>query len=387
MVDSRIRPGPVASRDLDLTDRFDRLGALPHGTTACALDLAGELALTVGAVSGRGAVVDRDATIARVFAPMILGDGEPGGPGALVETVDGHVHADVIEADRPTFRALHARFGSSAEDLASVAQRCRIPVTPYRSLAAVEAPSIRAVCSGDAAPTVDRPRDLVDATVVDLTSMWAGPLATGLLAAAGARVVKVTARKRPDGLRSQAELSRSLGRPTSTVELDLDVADDRRSFEALVRRADLVVESFSDRVMPNFGYGPSELRRLHPSIATLSIRAFAPGSPEESWIGYGGGVHASSGLGMWAREPSPSRFSYLDPLCGMTAARAGLELLSSIVPAEHVVCSLGEVAERLRSRGVRPRRPVGGGANPGLDAGSIRRLRAVADQPVWRWSS
>ena len=38
--------------------------------------------------------------------------------------------------------------------------------------------------------------------MVDLSALWAGPLAASLLLEAGARVVKVEARDRPDGARS-----------------------------------------------------------------------------------------------------------------------------------------------------------------------------------------
>src|SRR5262249_27702398 len=56
-----------------------------------------------------------------------------------------------------------------------------------------------AVAATSAGPAV--PRRLEGALVVDLSSLWAGPLCGRLLADAGATVVKVESRARPDGAR------------------------------------------------------------------------------------------------------------------------------------------------------------------------------------------
>ncbi len=172
----------------------------------------------------------------------------------------------------------------------------------------------------------DRP--LVGLTVVDMTSMWAGPLATSLLAEAGAEVTKVEPSCRPDGMRGTPEMFAALNKTKESADLDLRRADDRASFLALVGRADLVIDSFSPRVMPNLGLTPASLAEVGgPSLLTISMPAFPPGH-RRSWIAYGTGVHAASGLG----DTGDGRFSapvvsYPDPIAGLTAFAAALALV------------------------------------------------------------
>ena len=70
--------------------------------------------------------------------------------------------------------------------------------------------------------------------VVDLTSLWAGPLATSLLAMLGARVVKIDPDVRPDGFREHPALYASLNGAKEIVDLDLRQPGHRARFEALV---------------------------------------------------------------------------------------------------------------------------------------------------------
>ena len=75
--------------------------------------------------------------------------------------------------------------------------------------------------------------------VADLSSMWAGPLCGGLLAAAGATVVKVEHPSRPDGTRS--------GEPAffdwiNRGKLSCAVDFDDELLRALLDTADIVIE-------------------------------------------------------------------------------------------------------------------------------------------------
>jgi crotonobetainyl-CoA:carnitine CoA-transferase CaiB-like acyl-CoA transferase len=162
--------------------------------------------------------------------------------------------------------------------------------------------------------------------------MWAGPFCTWLLASMGCEVVTIEGPCRPDGLRGSPAHFETLAEGKRRLPLDLRRAQDRRVFERLVRTADLVVESYSSRVMPNLGYGPEDLRELNPTLTTLSIRAFDRVADERSWVSYGSGVHAASGHGMVDGEPRPATHAYADALTGLAAAGE----LWRIIGADHV---------------------------------------------------
>lgn len=247
--------------------------------------------------------------------------------------------------------------GTAAEQLAAEAQIWRLPVTPYRRLdqavRAFPAPPDRLVSAGDedggpnfrerspvqtdTAGSIGgrdrqerRPRRRDQPLVVDLTALWAGPLATALLADLGADVVKVEPSARPDGTARHPAFYDHLNAAKQVVDLDLREEPDRRRFEALLDRADLVIDSFSRRVMPNFGYGHPALAARWPRLAALSITAFPASAAEADWIAYGPGVHAAMGLGDRgpgrAFEPAP--VAYPDALAGLSAFAAAAELLA-----------------------------------------------------------
>jgi hypothetical protein len=212
-------------------------------------------------------------------------------------------------------------------------------------------------------------------TIVDLTAMWAGPLCSLLLATWGARVVTIESQVRPDGLRGQPGQFAALDRGKQRLDVDLRTASGRAEFERLVDEADVVLESFSRRVMANFGYSPGELRERNPRVATVSIRAFPAASAERDWLGYGRGAHAASGLGMLGDRPQRARFAYPDPIVGFAAFATVLDLLGRDLPPSSAEVSLAGSIAPLTTAG---ERPLGTG-----DVTLLDRLRAaVGTRPV-----
>lgn len=302
---------------------------------------------------------DRAATVDRrradveqlLWAPLNLEPDWPS-PVAPVAVGTGWIHPEVIDADRPALVQLKSdRPELDVEALASLCQQMRLPVTPYRRLA-------------DSTPAADRsvdelselePGGAAGAVVVDMTTHWAGPLATKLLADAGATVVKVDPDTRPDGFRPRPHLYRHLNGAKQVENLDLRSQADRRRFEALVAGADLVVESFSRRVMGNLGYDDAALAALSPGVARVSIRAHPDDSAERDWLGFGPGVHAVSGLAFDHRcqPPRPAPVAYPDVLAGLTAYGIALRLLNPRRPRSTGEVSLRAAIEPIRRLAVK----------------------------------
>ena len=94
----------------------------------------------------------------------------------------------------------------------------------------------------DGGETATPTGSLHDIVVADLGSLWAGPLCTGLLAEAGARVLKVESTARPDGARrGPSEFFDLLNAGKLGVALDLTTGSGRRSLQRLLASVDVVV--------------------------------------------------------------------------------------------------------------------------------------------------
>lgn len=326
------------------------LGGVPAGTLRHARRLTAAAGEALRALCGDAVdvEVDRDALTAHLLLPMVVavatGTEVAAAPPQPWPVGDGYVCADLgAEGDREAFARLLESLGPElpgAEEVAVRAQEWRLPVTPYRRRAQVGVgPGCRSSLGGTGAPApvmsrsadFDPARPLEGVTVVDLTIMWAGPLCTSILAALGARVLKVEPDCRLDGTRFApgAWLYQALNRKKVRVPLDLREAVDRDAFFDLVAEADLVIDNFSPRVAPNLGITPVDLQRVKPGVAVLSLPAFPPGA-QRHWVSYGTGVHAWSGLGdLGNGEMAAPAVTYPDPLAGLAGVGCALRLLAA----------------------------------------------------------
>src|SRR3954468_5504917 len=108
--------------------------------------------------------------------------------------------------------------------------------------------------------------------VLDFTTLLPGPLATLMLAEAGAEVIKI---ERPGGEDMRAYPPRFdgfsaafalLNRGKQSLVLDLKAQRDRARLVELVRRADILVEQFRPGVMDRLGLGYAAIRGLNPRL-------------------------------------------------------------------------------------------------------------------------
>ncbi|MBI2382497.1 MAG: CoA transferase, partial [Gammaproteobacteria bacterium] len=163
--------------------------------------------------------------------------------------------------------------------------------------------------------------------VVDLSSLWAGPLCSQLLHHLGAEVVKVESPQRPDGARRGAPAFFDLlNAGKSSVALDLRAPRGREQLRALLRQADIVIESSRPRALRQLGVDAEALLDENPALTWIAIGGYGRGEPFENWIAYGddAGVaaglsavmRAATGLGLFCGD------AVADPLTGLHAALA-----------------------------------------------------------------
>ena len=169
-----------------------------------------------------------------------------------------------------------------------------------------------------------RPRRPV---VLDLSTLWAGPLCGVLLARAGAMVIKVESTSRPDGARlGHGGFFDFLNGGKASVALDFKSHDGIAVLRQMLSCADIVIESARPRALRQLGISAENMIAQRPGLTWVSITGHGRRAPMEDWVGFGddaaaaGGfahaMHAAHGQMMFCGD------ALADPLTGLHAAVA-----------------------------------------------------------------
>lgn len=145
-----------------------------------------------------------------------------------------------------------------------------------------------------------------DLLVVDLSSLWAGPLCGSLLAAAGMDVVKVESTSRPDGARrGPAEFFDLLHGGKRSVALDLATPEGARMLRRLLERADVVIEGSRPRALEHLGIRREELLARASPRVWISITGHGRSGEHRDRVAFGDDAAVAGGLVCWDdRGPS-----------------------------------------------------------------------------------
>jgi crotonobetainyl-CoA:carnitine CoA-transferase CaiB-like acyl-CoA transferase len=122
--------------------------------------------------------------------------------------------------------------------------------------------------------------------ILDLTTLYPGPLATMMLGDLGADVVRIERHQSPDMIRfmppfigEESAAYLTLNRSKRTLVLDLKTEEGRSVFFDLVKTADIVTEQFRPGVLDKIGIGYEEARRSNPRIIYVSLTGFGQDGP------------------------------------------------------------------------------------------------------------
>jgi hypothetical protein len=178
-----------------------------------------------------------------------------------------------------------------------------------------------------AAEGPQQPRPPRPPRVVDLSSLWAGPLCSHLLQGLGAEVIKLESPQRPDGARQgQATFFDLLNAGKRSVAIDPRTEAGRGQWLALLRSADIVIEGSRPRGLRQLGIDAEVLLRQRPGLTWLAISAHGRGEPQEQWPGYGDDAAVEAGLSQLMRQVTGEALfagdAIADPLTGLHAALA-----------------------------------------------------------------
>ena len=140
--------------------------------------------------------------------------------------------------------------------------------------------------------------------VLDFSRVLAGPYCTMQLADLGARVIKIEQPGRGDDTRAwgppfvgrESAYFLSVNRNKESLALDLKHARARPILDALLARADVVVENFRPGTMDRLGLGYREVAAHRPRIVYCSISGFGQTGPRRAEAGYDAMMQAEGGL-------------------------------------------------------------------------------------------
>ncbi|GAB4004013.1 hypothetical protein GCM10029992_47740 [Glycomyces albus] len=174
--------------------------------------------------------------------------------------------------------------------------------------------------------------------VLDVSTLFAGPIAATFLGDFGADVVKVEHPARPDAARGHGPAKdgvnlwwKTLGRNKRTVTIDLSTDEGADLLLRLAADADVLIENFRPGTLERWGLGPETLHRANPCLVVARVTAFGQTGPYASRPGFGSLAEAMSGFAALTGQPDgpPTLppFGLADGIAALAAAYAVLVAL------------------------------------------------------------
>jgi crotonobetainyl-CoA:carnitine CoA-transferase CaiB-like acyl-CoA transferase len=173
--------------------------------------------------------------------------------------------------------------------------------------------------------------------VLDVSTLFAGPLAATMLGDFGAEVIKIEHPKgdpvryhgaSKDGVGLWGKV---VGRNKRGITLYLGSPEGQDVFRRLVASADVVVENFRPGTLERWGLGYDELSRINPGLVLVRVTGFGQFGPYSGRPGFGTLAEAMSGFAAITGEPDgpPTLppFGLADGISALAAAFATMTAL------------------------------------------------------------
>ena len=139
--------------------------------------------------------------------------------------------------------------------------------------------------------------------VLDFSTLLPGPLATLILAEAGAEVIKIERPGRGDEMRSYEPRFGTdsvnfalLNRGKRSIAIDLKAADAVGKLRPLIESADVVLEQFRPGVMDRLGLGYEALKAMNPRLVYCALTGYGQNGARADLAAHDLNYVAESGL-------------------------------------------------------------------------------------------
>jgi crotonobetainyl-CoA:carnitine CoA-transferase CaiB-like acyl-CoA transferase len=177
--------------------------------------------------------------------------------------------------------------------------------------------------------------------VLDISTLFAGPLAATFLGDFGADVIKVEHPTRPDAARGHGPAKegvnlwwKTLGRNKRAVTINLGTSEGAALLLELVKTADVLIENFRPGTLERWGLGPDKLLAVNARLVIARVTAFGQFGPYSSRPGFGSLAEAMSGFAALTGEPDgpPTLppFGLADGIAALSTAFAVMVALRAV---------------------------------------------------------
>ena len=173
--------------------------------------------------------------------------------------------------------------------------------------------------------------------VVDFTTLLPGPLATLMLAEAGAEVIKIeqpggeNARRFPPMVDGDSAAFLMLNRGKKSMALDLKNDTDRAKLIPLIKRADILVEQFRPGVMARLGLGYEEVHAINSRLIYCSISGYGQSGPRVHEAGHD--INYIGNTGLLDLQPGPADRPVVPPMLAADIAGGSFPAVINILLA------------------------------------------------------
>ena len=147
--------------------------------------------------------------------------------------------------------------------------------------------------------------------VVDLTRVLVGPYCTMILSDLGARVIKIEApeigddsRKFGPFIEEYSAYFMSLNRGKESIALNLKKEEDKKIFDKILSKADILVENFKPGTLEKWGYGWGDVSKKYPKLIYASASGFGQTGPLKKLPAYDMVVQGMGGLMSVTGQPN-----------------------------------------------------------------------------------
>jgi|TARA_B100001093_G_scaffold273225_1_gene261118 CoA:oxalate CoA-transferase len=147
--------------------------------------------------------------------------------------------------------------------------------------------------------------------VIDLTRVLVGPYCTMILSDLGARVIKIEApevgddsRKFGPFINDYSAYFMSLNRGKESIALNLKNSDDKKIFDKILSKADILVENFKPGTLERWGFGWKEVNKKYPKLIYASASGFGQTGPLRELPAYDMVVQGMGGLMSVTGQPN-----------------------------------------------------------------------------------
>lgn len=152
-------------------------------------------------------------------------------------------------------------------------------------------------------PVTERRQPLAGIRVLDFSTLLPGPMASLLLAEAGAEVIKIERPGRGDEMRSYVpKLGPDsvnfalLNRGKRSIAIDLKAPGAVERLHPLIEKADVVIEQFRPGVMDRLGLGYDALKAINPKIVYCAVTGWGQTGPKAEVAAHDLNYVAESGM-------------------------------------------------------------------------------------------